>query len=149
MVATDTFLCETGYVAVETPEDDQEGRGRKTLSIRADVGAEFKRVCKSKPVGRSMDDTATRLIQWFNRQRGFVRAAVTNDVDEGMEFAYITALRDMADELERQVTGEEATPPSGSEPDEAELSESSKADTPPLRRSGARGHRGRKPARGH
>src|SRR4051812_47969944 len=113
MVASEINLCETRAVAMDTEDEEREnGRGaRKTLSIRAEVGAAFKRVCKSKRVGRSMDDTATRLIEWFNRQREFIRTAVTLDVDEGMEHAYITALRELADDLEKKSTGEEVTSP--------------------------------------
>lgn len=127
----------------------EEATKRQPLSVPAAVAQQFKEVCKSRSVGRSMNDAATRLVLWFNRQRAFVRTAVTNDVDEGMEFAYIAALRDLADALERKVTGEEASPPpEAAGPAEGEPAGSPQGGGSSSRRPDQRKPPGRTPARG-
>lgn len=74
--------------------------GRQQLAISAETAQAFKEVCKTRAVGRSMNDAANRIIEWFNRQPAPVQTAVTSDVDAGMERQYADALRRLADEVD-------------------------------------------------
>jgi hypothetical protein len=78
-------------------------KAKQTVAIHADAAKPFLEVCKGRAVGRSMNDAATRIVQWFVRQPQIVQTAVVSDVDEGMEAAYAKALRQLADDLDRGV----------------------------------------------
>jgi hypothetical protein len=72
---------------------------RMTLAVAGEVHKLFASVCKGRSVGRSMNDTATRIIAWFCRQEPLIQTAIANDVDAGMEHAYADALEALAAEL--------------------------------------------------
>jgi hypothetical protein len=72
---------------------------RMTLAVAGEVHKLFASVCKGRSVGRSMNDTATRIIAWFCRQEPLIQTAIANDVDAGMEHAYAAALEALAAEL--------------------------------------------------
>lgn len=75
---------------------------RKTIQIQASVHSKFSTACDNRAVGRSMSDTASRLIEWFSRQPEYIQTAILADVDRGMEAAYADALAKLADELRRE-----------------------------------------------
>lgn len=88
-------------VEVARPKTTEEERNpNQPLQVPREVVQQFKLVCKSRAVGRSMNDTATRIVQWFLKQEPYVQTAVVNDVDQGMERQYAAALRRLADEIE-------------------------------------------------
>lgn len=78
---------------------------KKTVNVAIEqaVHSQFSTVCKDRSVGRSMNDTATRLLAWFNEQPSKVRSAVVNDVDDDLESAYAEALQRLADSLRGRI----------------------------------------------
>jgi len=79
---------------------EDELPSRVSVAIMPDVHSKFRDVCKGRSVSRSMNDAASRVIEWFCKQDAIVQTAITNDIDKGMEHAYAEALRKMADELD-------------------------------------------------
>jgi hypothetical protein len=75
------------------------GKERISVAVMKGVHKRFAEVCKSRAVGRSMNDAATRILEWFCRQSPLIQTAIANDVDEGMEFAYAIALEELARQL--------------------------------------------------
>jgi hypothetical protein len=73
---------------------------RINLAIAREVHRQFAETCKRPPVGRSMNDAASRILVWFCRQSDPIQSAVMSAVDRGMERPYAEALRRLADELE-------------------------------------------------
>lgn len=90
------------YLMAKSKKASGEEKPEKpiSLAIAASIHRKFAIACKERPVGRSMNDAGTRLVSWFCRQESLVQAAVTGDVDDGMEIAYANALRRLAQELE-------------------------------------------------
>lgn len=52
------------------------------------------------PLKIQQGQVVAAIIAWFLKQKPFVQTAVLSRVDEGMEHAYATALRKLADEIE-------------------------------------------------
>lgn len=99
-----------------------ENEARKTIQIIVSVHSRFAAACERRAIGRSMGDTANRLLDWFTRQPEYIQTAVLADVDKGMENAYADALQRMADGLrlpsvtEDDVDSIEPPPPDDSIP---------------------------------
>jgi hypothetical protein len=87
-----------------------------SVAIHKDTHAKFAKACKQRSVGRSMNDAATRLVEWFVRQSQPVQTAVLSDVDSGMEHYYAAALEQLAEDERRKGTGQNHTHGPGSSP---------------------------------
>jgi hypothetical protein len=76
-----------------------------SVAIHKDTHAKFAKACKQRSVGRSMNDAATRLVEWFVRQSQPVQTAVLSDVDAGMEHYYAAALEQLAEDERQRASG--------------------------------------------
>jgi hypothetical protein len=85
----------------------RESKGESVaVAVRKPVHARFSQVCKGEGVGRSLNDAATRLIEWFcddAKCPPAMRAMITAQVPRGMEHAYIQAAEELIGELEDQI----------------------------------------------
>jgi hypothetical protein len=86
------------------------GKERISVAVIKGVHKRFAEVCKSRAVGRSMNDAATRIFEWFCRQEPVVQTAIANDVDEGMEHAYAAALEALAAKLRADAAAPKVDP---------------------------------------
>jgi hypothetical protein len=82
----------------------RESKGESVaVAVRKPVHTRFSEVCKGEGVGRSLNDAATRLIEWFCDDAKCpppMRAMITAQVPRGMEHAYIQAAEELIAELE-------------------------------------------------
>jgi hypothetical protein len=88
----------------------RESKGESVaVAVRKPVHARFSQVCKGEGVGRSLNDAATRLIEWFcddQKCPPAMRAMITAQVPRGMEHAYIQAAEELIGELEDRLPPE-------------------------------------------